>query len=140
MIKKLFHNFVIKPAIKPKKRSVVTKKISGIVEGECFIEDNEYKVHVSLEGYSSMLCIPFTKESYELKGREIIFYKQKGEHGYVRVIRNPHDARFRSADKNIFVPFAPNIVITGYVVKIDNKMMFDFKDIDLKKSIYKIYD
>ena len=43
MIKKLFHNFVIKPAIKPKKRSVVAKKISGIVEGECFIEDNEYK-------------------------------------------------------------------------------------------------
>ena len=128
-----------------KKKPKVSKpnRVSRLCIGTTIKEGDEYKIRISLRNdpeYHDFLVIPFTKESYELKSREIIFYKQKGAHGYVRVIRNSHDARFRSADKNIFVPFAPYIVITGYVVKIDNKMMFDFKDINLKKSIYKIYD
>lgn len=129
---KVFYDFKIKICKKdPKKRVETTyKKVTKLIKGIVFIDgDGKYKVH-NVEGEDKNLVLEFTPESYNLKGRESIFTKcSKNFQKRTRIIRSKDHANVYPGSTEIYVPFAPNWEINGYVVKNGVNMMFEFNDI-----------
>lgn len=123
---------VIKPKVirKPKAGVRLTNKLT---QARVIKEDGEYKAYIDIptdDIIKPKLIIPFTKRSYNLKGRRDIFSKEKGEHGYIRYVRDESKAKYFDVDEEIYVPFAPNWLVSGYIVKLENgSKAFDFKDI-----------
>lgn len=120
----------------PKKQKTCSK--SSIIEsknkkGCVFINENgEYRISIISEDdklYNNMI-LPFTKKSYELKGCTNIFSRTKDEHNnYVRYVRNEEKAKTFPGDPNKYVPFAPNWIVKGDIIKEDLVLKFDFKNL-----------
>ena len=128
--------FVIKPVIK-KKKEPIKKRLSKKIEALCVIEDNNYYAVIKVK--EEKFKLEFTSKSYNLTGREIVFSRNKDEHGkYIRFIRKQEDATFFPGSSDLFVPFSNNWYITGYIVKISGKQYFDFIDLVCPKSQYYI--
>lgn len=118
----------------PKKQKITSKPSTTIEaknkKGYVFINENgEYRVSIVSENdkvYNNMI-LPFTKESFDLKGRVNVFSKTKDEHNrYVRYVRNSEQAKYFPGDPNVYVPFAPNWIVTGNIVKENLVLKFDF--------------
>ena len=130
---KYYYDFKIKVSAKsPKKRIDSTyKKQSKLVTAIVFIDgDGKYKVR-NIEGQSKDLILEFTPESYNLKGRESIFTKcKKNFERRTRIIRTKDHAIAYPGSSEIYVPFAPNWEVNGYIVKCGiNNFLFEFNDI-----------
>lgn len=110
-------------------------RINKLVRGKVIIDENgEYKVYVDLESddlFKSKILLPFSARSFKLNGRETIFSKTKDEHNnYVRYVRSKEKAKWFPGSEEFYVPFCPNWIVKGYVLKDENDYMtFDFKDI-----------
>ena len=115
-----------------KKRNVSTE--SNIISRICravVIEDDEgfkAKIAVNNEENSDVLLIPFTTESYNIKGKEIIFSKERIDNGRFRCIIRDKASDILYNDVEHYIPFRKNIVITGNIVRIDGKMYFQYKE------------
>ena len=121
-----FLNFrlVPKPIKKPTK---VSKKL---VEGECFIENGVFKVHVNFdnEGVSQFLTLEFTSDSYILKGREVVFDAQPtsplGKGIYYRREREfKHSPGLRTQ----YCSVCEGCIFSGYVVRVGLDKHLAFK-------------
>ena len=63
-----------------------------------------------------------------LKGKEIIFSKERIDEGRFRcIIRDKALANLYNDVKH-YIPFRENIVITGNIVRINGKMYFQYKE------------
>lgn len=115
-----------------KKRNVSTE--SNIISRICravVIKDDEgfkAKIAVNNEENSDVLLIPFTTESYNIKGKEIIFSKERIDNGRFRCIIRDKASAILYNDVEHYIPFRKNIVITGNIVRIDGKMYFQYKE------------
>ena len=126
----------------PKKRNIVhegNKKLSPkLVKGICFKEGDEFKIQVNIKalkpdiiekGQPDILILDFTEKSYELKGVLSVFDRNPDKHGkYTRHIRNESNAKFMPGNPERYVPFCRNWVCSGYIVRVNGKMMFDFNE------------
>ena len=119
----------------PKKQKTISKNTIKIEaknkKGVVFIDENgEYKVSLSMENDTfnpSLLIVPFTEKSYELKGKTSIFSRNKDKDGrYIRHIRSEEKSRFFPGNPDIFVPFAPNWIVKGNLVREGLILKFDF--------------
>lgn len=126
-------NLSLKIAV-PKKQKITSKPSTTIEaknkKGCVFINENgEYRVSIVSENdkvYNNMI-LPFTKESFDLKGRVNVFSRTKDEYNrYVRYVRNSEQAKYFPGDPNVYVPFAPNWIVTGNIVKENLVLKFDF--------------
>ena len=132
---KILKGFGLKLAKPNKTYASKPTKVSKLVVGKCFIEDGVYKVHVELEpkdaidNYPAKLLLEFTNNSYDLKGHEKIFSKCKtNEDKWICYCRTKDHATVFPGDRRNYVPFASNWLCSGYVVKVDNHLMFEFKE------------
>ena len=114
-----------------KKRNVSTK--SNVISRVCravVIKDDEgfkAKINIDNEENSDILLIPFTTESYDIKGKEIIFSKERIDNGrFLCLIRDKASSNLYN-DVERYIPFRENIVITGDIIRIDGKMYFRYK-------------
>ena len=58
-----------------------------------------------------------------------IFDRNPDENGkYIRRIRNEVQAKFFPGNTERYVPFCNNWVCTGYIVRRNGKLMFDFNE------------
>lgn len=110
-------------------------RVSKKVIGKCFIEDGIYKIHVELEPkdavdiHPAKLLLEFTQDSYDLKSRDKVFSKCKtNEDKWVCYCRTKDHATVFPGDRSNYVPFAPKWLCSGYVVKVDKHLMFEFKE------------
>lgn len=111
------------------------KSIEGIIISRIcraiVIKDNESfkaKININNEDHSDILLIPFTTESYNIKGKEVIFSKERIDNNRFRcVIRDKYLAQLYN-DIEHYIPFRENIVITGNIIRINGKMYFQYKD------------
>lgn len=96
--------------------------------GYVILEDNEYKVSLINEsdGINNHTILPFTKRSYDLKGKTSIFSKTKGKYGYTRYVRTEDKAKVFPGDSDIYVPFAPNWIVKGDIINDKGVLKFDF--------------
>lgn len=99
--------------------------------GYVILEDEEYKVLLADEsnGIHNHTILPFTKKSYDLKGKTSIFTKTKGKYGYTRYVRIEDKAKVFPGDSDIYVPFAPNWIVKGDIINDKGVLKFDFIDL-----------
>lgn len=115
-----------------KKRNVSTKRnvISRVCRAVVIKDDEGFKAKINIDNKenSDILLIPFTTESYDIKGKEIIFSKERMDNGrFLCLIRDKASSNLCN-DVERYIPFKENIVITGNIVRIDGKMYFRYKD------------
>ena len=96
--------------------------------GYVILEGEEYKVLLANEsdGIHNHKILPFTKRSYDLKGKTSIFSKTKGKYGYTRHVRTEDKAKVFPGDSDIYVPFAPNWIVKGDIINDKGVLKFDF--------------
>ena len=96
--------------------------------GYVILEDEEYKVSLINEsdGIHNRTILPFTKRSYDLKGKTSIFSKTKGKYGYTRYVRTEDKAKVFPGDSDKYVPFAPNWMVKGDIINDKGVLKFDF--------------
>lgn len=107
-------------------------KQGKIVFGTVILVNGTYKVSIDKDGNdtSNELILDFTPRSFEIVGREIVFSKTKNEYGhYCRFIRDSFKAKFDCGSTERYIPFAPNWIIKGYIVKQGVQLLFDFKQL-----------
>ena len=97
-------------------------------KGYVILENEEYKVSLINEsdGINNHTILPFTKKSYDLKGKTSIFTKIKGKYGYTRYVRTEDKAKVFPGDSDIYVPFAPNWIVKGDIINDKGILKFDF--------------
>ena len=97
-------------------------------KGYVILEGEEYKVLLANESYDihNRKILPFTKRSYDLKGKTSIFSKTKGKYGYTRYVRTEDKAKVFPGDSDIYVPFAPNWIVKGDIINDKGVLKFDF--------------
>ena len=99
--------------------------------GYVILEDEEYKVLLANESYDihNRKILPFTKRSYDLKGKTSIFTKTKGKYGYTRYVRTEDKAKVFPGDSDKYVPFAPNWIVKGNIINDKGVLKFDFTEL-----------
>ena len=99
--------------------------------GYVILEDKEYKVSLINEsdGVHNRTILPFTKRSYDLKGKTSIFTKTKNKYGYTRYVRTEDKAKVFPGDSDIYVPFAPNWIVKGDIINDKGVLKFDFVEL-----------
>lgn len=122
------------PKPKRKKTSDGIVRTGKITKGKVFQEDGIYKVAIDMkndQNYPDLLILEFTERSYDLVGKTTVFSRTVDEEGRrTRFIRNSLDAKFMPGLPEQYVPFAPNWIVKGYIVKDrDGSHKFDFKDL-----------
>lgn len=129
-------NFKLIP--KKKKFHVENKRLTKLVKGICTKINDEYKIALDVkiikpeitdDEHPDILVLDFTEESYNIKGATTVFSRTLDENGrYVRYIRNELNAKCLYGDEKRYVPFCHNWICSGYVVKRDGKLLFDFNE------------
>ena len=99
--------------------------------GYVILEGEEYKVLLANEsdGIHNRKILPFTKRSYDLKGKTSIFSKTKGKYGYTRHVRTEDKAKVFPGDSDKYVPFAPNWMVKGDIINDKGVLKFDFVEL-----------
>ena len=99
--------------------------------GYVILEGEEYKVLLVNESYDihNRKILPFTKRSYDLKGKTSIFSKTKGKYGYTRHVRTEDKAKVFPGDSDKYIPFAPNWMVKGNIINDKGILKFDFVEL-----------
>lgn len=126
----------------PKKRKVninCDKKVTNkLIKGICVIENNEYKIKLNVrelkpkiidKNQPDILVIPFTEDSYDIKGQVSVFDRNPDKYGrYTRYIRDIVKAKFHPGDPERYVPFCKNRICDGYIIKKYGNLYFKFNE------------
>ena len=123
------------PKPKRNKTSDGIKRTSNKIEkGKVFQdEDGTYKIAIILQDGSvnpDLKVLDFTKRSYDLTGKTNVFSRTVDEKGRrTRFIRNESHAKVMPGLPEQYLPFAPNWIVRGYIVKDNGILKFDFKSL-----------
>jgi hypothetical protein len=117
-------------------RTFKPKKVSRLVIGKVIYVDDAYGVELHMDTYEykpgehkfkDVLILPFTKESYNIKGVKDVFSREKDEHNhYVHYIRSEFKAKIFPGDSSKLLPFALNVYVSGYICTLNDKPVFSF--------------
>ena len=87
-------------------------------------------IKIEAKNKKGRVILPFTKNSYDLKGRKNVFTRIKDEFGRrTRYIRSEEKAKFHYGDSDRYIPFAPNWIVKGNIIKDNDVLKFDFIDL-----------
>lgn len=122
---------------KPKRNKTsdgIKRTTNKIVKGKVFQDENGiYKVSINMENdpvHPDLLVLDFTERSYDLTGKTNVFSRTVDSKGRrIRFIRNLINAKFMPGLPEQYIPFAPNWIVRGYIVKDNGTMKFDFKSL-----------
>ena len=122
---------------KPKRNKTsdgIKRTTNKIVKGKVFQDENgTYKVSINMENdpvHPDLLVLDFTERSYDLTGKTNVFSRNVDDKGRrTRYIRNEINAKFMPGLPEQYIPFAPNWIVRGYIVKDNGTMKFDFKSL-----------
>ena len=122
---------------KPKRNKTsdgIKRTTNKIVKGKVFQDENgTYKVSISMDNdpvHPDLLVFDFTERSYDLTGKTNVFSRTVDSKGRrIRFIRNLINAKFMPGLPEQYIPFAPNWIVRGYIVKDNGTMKFDFKSL-----------
>lgn len=131
MSAKLIHTFAIK-GINKNSKSNSFIKVSRRCLATIIFTDNQFKAQVSLEDgdVPNYLCIPLTPKSMSLKGKTHVWSNELDLHGRkILIIRDVADANLHPGNYRQYCPVRENLVISGYIVKQNEKMYFEFEEI-----------
>lgn len=126
-----------KKRVKQDKDDTLIKKL---VYGTCFkTEEGIFKIKLNdtlnkdIDNKYKNIELEFTEESYNLRGVMQVFTRVpedevNGTKRYIRIIRSEAQCRYFPGSKERFVPFCRNWVCSGYLVNVNNKIMFKLQE------------
>lgn len=122
---------------KPKRNKTsdgIKRTTNKIAKGKVFQdEDGTYKVAIDMQNdpvHPDLRILDFTERSYDLTGKTNVFSRTVDSKGRrTRFIRNPINAKFMPGLPEQYIPFAPNWIVRGYIVKDNGIHKFDFKSL-----------
>lgn len=133
-----FNSFKLIPKKKVYKSSNNKKLTTKLVRGVCIKDGDCFKIQVDVralkpdiieKGQPDLLLLEFTEESYNLKDVTSVFDRNSDKDGrYIRYIRSINHAKFMPGSTERYVPFCKNWICSGYIVRCNGKMMFDFNE------------
>lgn len=112
----------------------IKRTTNKIIKGKVFQDENgTYKISINMENdpvHPDLLVLDFTERSYDLTGKTNVFSRTVDSKGRrIRFIRNLINAKFMPGLPEQYIPFAPNWIVRGYIVKDNGTMKFDFKSL-----------
>ena len=112
----------------------IKRTTNKIVKGKVFQDENgTYKVSINMENdpvHPDLLVLDFTERSYDLTDKTNVFSRTVDSKGKrIRFIRNLVNAKFMPGLPEQYIPFAPNWIVRGYIVKDNGINKFDFKSL-----------
>lgn len=122
----------IAKGIKKVRAKTTPNRVSRLCLGTAIIDDDQLKCRVSLRNdpnYPDYLVVPFTKESFELKGCLRVFDKKKDKKGHnIVTIRDRQTATFFPGVSSRYTTIVEKEVCSGYVIRKDGKLYFDLRE------------
>lgn len=126
-------NFTINVAKVNKPKGNSSKQVSRKCLAVVITDENTIKARIDtspVEGCNEFLVLPFTTKSLELKGKTIVFFKDKDKYGHNQCyFRTTTDALINPGTNNQFDALRPGLLISGYIKRIDGKLYFDYEDL-----------
>ena len=134
-----------KPVETKKRKTTSSKphKLSKLIYAVCVKdkETGEYRANIVIVGdpHRTILNIPFSLDSYSLKGKEKVFSikldKQTKKH--ICYIRTPREAILSGEKSRTVTPFCEDWVYSGYLVRIGKNNYFQIKEAIWHKDFVK---
>lgn len=134
--------FTITIANKPKNKikvtgSKVSRKCLAIVtningEFQAIINYNKGKMDITdtFTLNNEVLVLPFTENSLNLKDKQYVWLKNKDKYGHnVCIIRDAITANISPGIKEQYDAVVKDSLIVGHIVRINNKMYFEYEDL-----------
>ena len=135
MIGKLLSGFKFKPVEKKKQRvsSAIKRKSNKKVYCKCKVtEEGKYYASFIEKDETGTIydrVLPFSENSYNLKGKTIVFTKDAKAYGRIAAIyRTKEQAIHFPGTSEQYTPFKKNWIYGGYIVIIDGIEYFDVID------------
>lgn len=134
MSKLLISGFVFKPAESKKRVSSNKPKRTSNKKVYCKCDILENGEHVALcielvDNVKTKVIRPFSPNSYDLKGRLIVFTKTKQQYGRIACIyRTKQEAEHFPGVDTQYTPFRKNWIYGGYIIMIEGKKYFDITE------------
>lgn len=118
-------------------------KLSKLIYAVCVKDkkSGEYRANIVVVGdpHRTILNLPFSLDSYSLKGKEKVFSikldKQTKKH--ICFIRSPREAILSGKKSRTVTPFCEDWVYSGYLVRIGKQNYFDIKEAIWHKDFVK---
>lgn len=136
---------IVKPTKRVEPKEIPPKKLTKLVNGKVILIDGKYYCFVQYYDFNERLFgntdiieitdiakslnIPFTEESYDIKQFRTIFTRDKTKYGYLSLVRTESQIVFGNYNPDKYVPFAPNWIVRGWIVKINNVLQFKFRNL-----------
>lgn len=108
-------------------------KVSRLCSGEIIFIDNELKIKIPINKVDNLsdkdyIVVPLSAESKTLKGKTLIFSKEKDKtNHYVCIIREPMQALHYPGDENRYASFRPGNIIAGFIYNNNGKLVFNYE-------------
>ena len=127
-----FSGFSIKPVKKVRVKVSSTPIIKQALYCKPVYVDDTIMAHINtkgLDGYEKVTILPFSKESFELKGKTHIFTKEKNsDDKYVHIIRSKDTSEMYPGNEEQYTPICENSIYKGYIVKRNNDLAFNITE------------
>ena len=125
----LANNFKFKPVVvKKQNNKPKTNKISKLVYCVCLEETpNNFIACVNIPSeleFPDTLNMPFTEDSYTLKGKTNVFMKKLVKNKHIRICRDKISATHAPGLEEIYTPFRDKYVYSGYIVNFGTHLEF----------------
>lgn len=124
---KVFTGFQFVPKKQKRKRTPHNKRYSKLVYCVCGQDENGYYALVNLPNNRK---INFTKASFSLKDRLVVFSHKLDENGKpICVYRTERTAKHDPGAKSQYTPFCKDYIYSGYIVKNNGELQFDMHEL-----------
>ena len=124
-----FSGFSIKPVKKVRAKISSTPIVKQALYCKPVYVDDELVAHINtkgLDGYEKVTILPFSKESFNLRGKTHIFAKEKNRDGkYVHILRSKDASEMYPGNDEMYTPICENSIYRGYIVKHNNDLAFN---------------
>lgn len=121
---------VPKKKTKEKEYTKISRKCKAIIVKD---ENGEFKARISLmnkECNPDIITISITPRSFDLKGKTYIFAKKKDKYKHnICIVKDYIDATINPGVNGTYSPIAEGIVCSGFVVRKESILYFDYDDI-----------
>ena len=118
-------------------------KLSKLIYAVCSKDKSsgEFRANIFIVGdpHRTILNVPFSLDSYNLKGKEKVFSKSidPKTKKHICFIRTPREAMLSSEKSRTVTPFCEGWVYSGYLVRIGKSNYFQIKEAIWHKDFVK---
>lgn len=125
--------FKFSPRIVKVKKASSKSVISGTLTCTAVkTSDDKWEAHVNtkhLQDYNDVTVLPFSEETFNLKGKNDLFSKEPDKNGrYTRIILDNVDCTMSPETSSMWTTLRDRHVFKGKIIKVDNQLFFNIKE------------